>query len=244
MKKSTFILLALILITFVINGCQKSELASVPKNKLAASNLNATFDSLILTVSNPRVSQNYPDTIRISGTTPADSVHWFVTPNANLKPVQKTSSRYILAFTAPGTYKIKAVVNGTDSVSTSLVVTDSVYAAPTYILTPITGNIKLTPHFHKGNSADSTYLYFTAQTTNISPCANSYLQSGSFLTSDKNFIITFDGVESPDGSHCSAGGSTLSSTISFNGYHQNYVADTASYPLKPRGRSRARPDSR
>src|ERR1700761_7318530 len=111
MKNSTLILLALILITFVINGCQKSELASVPKNKLATSSLNSASGGLQLTASSSRVGQNFPDTLTLTGITRSDSVHWFVSP-ATISPIQKTNSRYILAFNAAGTYRIKAVVNG------------------------------------------------------------------------------------------------------------------------------------
>lgn len=232
MKKLTYTLLALILITVVFNGCSKSQLAPVPKNKLAAASLNAASGGLHLTVSNPRVSQNFQDTVRISGTSPSDSVHWFVSPASNVNSLQKTKAQYILSFSAPGTYRIKAVVNNLDSVSTSITVTDSVSTPLSFHRAPITGDIKLTPHFHRGISADSTYLFFTAQTTNVSPCGNSYLEFGSFLTSDKNFIVSFDGIESPDAAHCTGGGIPLTATVTFNGYHQNYIADTASYPLK------------
>lgn len=232
MKKSTYALLALILITIVFNGCSKSQLSLAPKNKLAAQSLNAAQGGIQLTVSNPRVSQNFADTVRISGTTSADSVHWFVSPHANVSSLQKTGSNYILSFSAPGTYKIKAVVNNADSVWASIVVTDSVSTPLSYHRAPITGDIKITPHFHQGTSADSTYLFFTVQTANVSPCGNSYLEFGSFLTSDKNFIVSFNGIESPDAAHCTGGGIPLTATVTFNGYHQNYAADTASYPLK------------
>jgi hypothetical protein len=232
MKKTTYTLLALILITIVFNGCSKSQLSPAPKNKLAATSLNAAPDGLQLTVSNPRVSQNFSDTVRISGTSSSDSVHWFVSPNMNVSSSKKTYSRYVLSFSAPGTYKIKAVVNNADSVWTSIVVTDSVSTPASYHMAPIAGDIKITPHFHQGASADSTYVFFTAQTANVSPCGNSYLEFGSFLTSDKNFIVSFNGIESPDAAHCTGGGIPLIATVTFNGYHQNYVADTASYPLK------------
>lgn len=231
MKTSAYVLLALVPIA-LINGCTKSQLTPALKNKLATSSLNSASGSLQLTTSNPRVSQNFADTIRISGTNSSDSVHWFISPNANVSSLQKTSSYNILSFSAPGTYHVKAVVNNTDSVSTSIVVTDSVSTPLSFHRTPITGDIKLTPHFHQGTSADSTYLFFTAQTSNVSPCGNSYLEFGSFLTSDKNFIVSFNGIESPEPSHCTGGGIPLTATVTFNGYHQNYVADTASYPLK------------
>ncbi|MBS1520118.1 MAG: hypothetical protein JST50_03915 [Bacteroidetes bacterium] len=232
MKKSTRTLLALILITIVFYGCSKSQLAPAPKNKLAASSLNATPGGLQLTVSNPRVSQNFADTVRINGISSSDSVHWFVSPNASVNSLQKTNSHYILSFSAPGTYRIKAVVNNSDSVSTSITVIDSVSTPPSYHLASITGDIKLTPHFHQGSSADSTYLFFTVQTANVSSCGNSYLEFGSFLTSNDNFIVSFNGIETPDASHCTNGGLPLIATVTFNGYHQNYVADTARYPLK------------
>jgi len=231
MKKSTYALLALILI-YILNGCSKSQLTPAPKNKLTASSLNSAPGGLQLTVSNQRVSQNFADTVRISGTSSADSVHWFISPNANVSSLQKTNNLNILSFSAPGTYKIKAVVNNTDSVSASITVTDSVATSLSFHRVPITGDIKLTPHFHQGTSADSTYLFFTAETADISPCAKSYLEFGSFLTNNNNFIVSFNGIESPDASHCTGGGIPLTATVTFNGYHQNYVADTASYPLK------------
>lgn len=231
MKKLNYTLLALILIT-IINGCNKSQLAPAPRNNQAASSLNAAPGGLQLTVSAPRVSQNYPDTVHISGTSSSDSVRWFISPNTNVNPLQKNNSHYVLSFSAPGTYRVKAVVNNIDSVSTSIVVTDSVSTPPSYHLAPITGDIKLTPHFHPGISSDSTYLFFTVQTADVSACGNSYLEFGSFLTSDKNFIVSFNGIERPDASHCTGGGIPLTATITFNGYHQNYLADTANYPLK------------
>jgi hypothetical protein len=231
MKNSTLILLALILITFVINGCQKSDLASVPKNKLAASSLSSSSGGLHLTASSSRVGQNYPDTLTLTGTSHSDSVHWFVTP-ATISPIQKTSSRYILSFNAAGTYRVKAVVNGADSVSTTVTVTDSVYTSLSYHSVPLTNDIiKLTPHFHNGNSADSTYLYFTAQTTNGYACSNSYLEYSNFLTSTKNFIINFDSVQTPDANHCNGGNPTLWASIYFTQYG-NYVSNDATYPLK------------
>ena len=232
MKISACILLAISLIITISSGCKKSELVTVPKNKMTASSLNAASGGLQLAVSNPRVSQNFPDTVRISGIATSDSIRWFVSTNAHVNPLQKTGNQYILSFSAPGTYKVKAVVNNIDSVATSIVVTDSVATSLSYHLTPIAGDIKITPHFHQGVSADSTYLFFTVQTANASACGNSYLEFGSFLTSDNNFIVSFNGIENPDASHCTSGGIPLTATVSFNGYHQNYVTATASYPLK------------
>ncbi|HEY9004028.1 MAG TPA: hypothetical protein VIM89_21905 [Mucilaginibacter sp.] len=231
MKTSTYVLLALILIV-IVNGCSKSQVTPAPKNKLTASSLNAALGGLQLTVSNPKVSQNFADTVRISGTSPSDSVRWFVSPNANVNSLLKTSNFNVFSFSAPGTYRVKAVVNNKDSVSTSITVTDSVATSLSFHRVPIAGDIKLTPHFHQGLSADSTYLFFTVQTANVSSCGNSYLEFGSFLTSDKNFIVSFNGIQTPDASHCTGGGIPLTATVTFNGYHQNYVADTASYPLK------------
>ena len=232
MKTSTYVLLALILITIIVNGCKKSELATAPKNKMAAASLNSTGSGLILTVSSPHVSQNYPDTVGIQGTTSADSVQWFVSPPTNVKAIQKTNSRYILAFTAPGTYQVKAVVNGADSVSTLITVTDSIYPPLTYHSVPLTNDIiKLTPHFHSGNSVDSTYLYFDAQTTNGYACSNSYLEFGSFITSANNFIVSFNSVQSPDSYHCSGGSPTIWATVYFKQVGTNYVTDHATYPL-------------
>src|ERR1700742_2858100 len=91
MKTSTYVLLALILI-IIINGCSKSQLTPAPKNKLTASSLNAALGGLQLTVSNPKVSQNFADTVRISGTRSSDSVRWFVSPNANVNSLLKTSN--------------------------------------------------------------------------------------------------------------------------------------------------------
>ena len=47
MKTSTYVLLALILITILVNGCKKSELATAPKNKMAAASLNSSGSGLI-----------------------------------------------------------------------------------------------------------------------------------------------------------------------------------------------------
>jgi hypothetical protein len=93
----------------------------------------------------------------------------------------------------------------TDTVGTTKPVT-------TYSTVPLTGDqITLVPHFYKSPTADSSYLYFVAQTKNFY-CGISLLHTSYGLTNG-NYSIGFLDVVQP--SPCIIGDSPIAATISF-----------------------------
>ena len=82
-----------------------------------------------------------------------------------------------------------------------------------YISVPLSGDqITLVPHYYKSPTADSSYIYFTAQPKN-SYCYNSTLEFSSNLDVNGNYTISFLDVKEP--ATCIGGDSPLFAEINF-----------------------------
>jgi len=100
-----------------------------------------------------------------------------------------------------------------DTVAKPPVKKDTVAKPPVqYSTVPLTGDqITLVPHFYKSPTADSSYLYFVAQTKNFY-CGISLLHTSYSLTIG-NYSIGFLDVVQP--SPCVIGDGPIAATISF-----------------------------
>jgi len=232
MKNLPYVLFALILIAFVINGCKKSELPAVPKNKLSTNSLFADSSQMPkLTASQLTTTKYAPDTLTITGLSASDTVHWSITPPGHATILEKSRSRYIVSFDLEGLYTIKAIVNGTDTLSTSLRV-DSVSSTPYTTNIPFAegDQILVIPSLFKSASADSTFITFRAKTTKTYPCINSFINSNWGIDLNNNFSVDFMDIEQPNNNLCMGPG-TLAINMPFLQNAQNPYMVNGIYPL-------------
>ena len=256
MKNPVYPLIALFIIASVIYGCTKTSLAPIPKTKLATNNaLDTSKTHLSLVVSQPTTVLKRLDTISILGIatsdTAATTIKWSVSPSSYRYTIQSVKGKYIAWFSKAGSYKIKALINGIDSLSTIIKVSDSTFVPPgkdsvvtppvhkdtipnppTYALIPFTGDqITLIPNLYKSALSDTSYIYFTAQTTKVYPCANSTMNLAYRLDAFNNFFIGFINVTQPNGSACVNGPGTLSKGIYFYQNTQKPYMVSGTYAL-------------
>jgi hypothetical protein len=230
MKNLVYVLLALFLITLVVNGCKKSEMTAVPKSKLALNSLLAD-SSRKLTASQLTTTKNRADTFTISGLSSTDTVHWSIAPPGYTNILQKSNSRYIVSFETEGTFKIKAIVNGTDTLSASIKV-DSASTVPPYSSVSLAGDqILLIPALYKSVGGDTTYIALTAQTTKTYPCANSLIHCSYGTDTQNNFSVNFIDVQQPNSLLCMGGPGTLATNLNFYQKAQNPYMVNGTYPL-------------
>jgi len=232
MKNLPYVLFALILIAFGINGCKKSELPAVPKNKLSTNSLSAdSSQKLKLTATQLTTTKYRPDTLTISGLSASDTVHWSITPPGHTTILEKSRSRYIVSFELGGLYKIKAIVNGTDTLSATIRVDTLSSTSYTYIPFAAGDQILVIPSLYKSIFADSTYIAFTAQTTKTYPCVNSLIHSSWGSDLNNNFSVNFIDIEQPNDSLCMNGPGTLAVNMPFLQKAQNPYMVNGTYPL-------------
>jgi len=249
MKNTVYYFIILLAAGSVIYGCTKTSLAPIPKTKLAASNaLDTSKLHLYLNVSQPTTVVKRLDTISIIGIPAADSaatrINWIISDPGDQYPIQTTKERYIVRFNKAGSYKFSALINGIDTISTIIKVTDTVATTPppvnkdtipapppTYTTIPFTGDqITLVPNVYKSALSDSTYIYFTAQTTKTYACANSKIYS-SYSDANNKFSLNFISVVQPNGTGCLIGPSNLSEGVYYYQNYQNPYMVNGTYPL-------------
>jgi hypothetical protein len=234
MKNSLYLLVVAFVGLIMINGCQKSQLAAVSKTKLASASLSTdTSKKLKLIVSQPITVKNKADTLVISGLATADTVHWSVTPPGYTNVLQKSNSRYVISFETEGTFLVKAVVNGHDTLSATIKV-DSISASSqpyTYIPFKNDDQIQLIPSLYKSALADSVYIALTAQTVDTYPCTNSLIHASWGTDLNNNFSVSIMGIEQPNGGFCMMGPGTLAVNMAFLQKMQNPYMVNGTYPL-------------
>jgi hypothetical protein len=246
MKNPVYYFIILLVAASAIYGCTKTSLAPIPKTKLASSNaLDTSKLHLYLNVSQPTTIVKRLDTITIIGIPVADTaatrINWIISDPADQYPMQTTKERYIVRFNKAGSYKFRALINGIDTISTIVKVTDTASATPpiikdtiptpppTFTSIPFTGDqITLIPNLYK--SADTSYIYFVAQTTKTYSCANSKIYS-SYSDANNKFSLDFISVVQPNGTGCLIGPSTLSQGIYYYQNYQNPYMVNGTYPL-------------
>jgi hypothetical protein len=98
----------------------------------------------------------------------------------------------------------------------------------TYNTVPLTGDqITLVPYYYKSQTADSSYLYFIAQTHNYY-CGTSTIEYTANIDANSNFVVNFTDVSQP--SPCTIGQLPLGQAINFNHSLPNTLPN-GSFPL-------------
>jgi hypothetical protein len=197
MKNSVYCFLTLLLTFFAISACNKFGDLTGKNGQLVATKY--------------KLKINEPDSLLLVSAKASDSIKWSVVPSGYDSLVTKNNTALIV-FKKAGNYQVKATSNGTTPATASITVSDSVYhPVPQYIITPFTGDqITLVPHFYN-NGADSSYLYFVAQTKNYY-CGTSKMQVADSLINSK-YGIKFQDVIQP--TPCVIGEGPIGWVISF-----------------------------
>lgn len=122
-------------------------------------------------------------------------------------------------------------LNKSTTATTKATTTDTVATTPakaTYATTPLTGDeITLVPYFYKSQTADSSYLYFIAQTRNLY-CGTSSIAYTANLDASGNYALGFIDVSQP--SPCGIGESKLGQVINFNHLQPNTLPN-GNFPI-------------
>jgi hypothetical protein len=109
--------------------------------------------------------------------------------------------------------------------------TDTIPVTPvktTYSTVPLTGDqITLVPHYYKSQTADSSYLYFIAQTHNYY-CGISTIDYTANIDASGNYAVNFIDVSQP--SPCTIGQLPLGQAINFNHSSPNTIPN-GTFPL-------------
>lgn len=152
MKTLIYFILSLVPAFFIIEGCNKVNDASL-KGQLVASK--------------SMVKINEPDSLELVGATTTDAFKWTVSPTG-YDSLITSKNKALVFFKKSGTYTIQVSDNGATPVSKTITVNDSVYTTPSSTITlSLAGDqITLKPAYYKSATADSSYIYFTATTTN------------------------------------------------------------------------------
>jgi len=212
MKKLAYALTALVLVLSIVQGCKKSS--SLKPNTSQPGNIKSSL------------KVNQPDSIVFAAAPSTDSVHWIITPSG-FNSLRTKGNKAVFSFIKSGTYTVKGIADNTDSVKTTIKVNDSVYNPPHYAYVPLTGDeIRLTPNFYIDKKADTSYIFFTAQTTNTY-CGNGKLEMAYSLY-DNTYTLNFLNVMQPD--PCTAGGSILFGYIYYTTNPSAPLAN-GNYPL-------------
>jgi hypothetical protein len=178
------------------------------------------------------------DSLELVGTAAADSVKWSVSPSG-FNSMYASGNHALVNFNKAGTYTITATLNNTTPYTTSINVTqapappvDTTTTTATHV--PLTGDqITLTSHYNKSPNSDSAYVYFTAQTTKLYYCLNSYLTYNTTLNNTSGFTLNVVDILKPATSNCQAGNSKISTgAIPFRQAIQNSYLPAGSFPLR------------
>ncbi|MDB5009955.1 MAG: hypothetical protein JWQ06_744 [Mucilaginibacter sp.] len=229
MKNLAYSVLALCFALLIIQGCSKGVLSSL-NGKLVASKST--------------LAANAVDSVLYVGASASDSIKWSVTP-AGFNTLGLNKNLAIITFNKAGTYTVQATVNGGAPATTTITVTpatpitnpvppvpaDSVITQSG--LVSLAGDqITLLPNYYKSKLGDTTYIYFTAETTKIYACGNSVINFTKSLDANNNFSLNFISVQQPAGSACQkAAGAIATGIIPFMQNSQNPYMTPGVYPL-------------
>ena len=98
----------------------------------------------------------------------------------------------------------------------------------TYSTVPLTGDqITLVPYYYKSQTADSSYLYFIAQTHNYY-CGTSTIDYTANIDANSHYAVSFIDVSQP--SPCTIGQLPLGQAINFNHSAPNTIPN-GTFPL-------------
>ena len=213
MKKTLLGIFTGLLAIFAISACNKFGDLSGQDGKLVANKY--------------KVKINEPDSLLLVGSASTDSVKWNVVPAGYDSLITKGGGALIF-FKKAGSYQVTAKKNASNSATASITVSDSVYyPAGQYNITPFTGDeITLVPHYYKNAAADSTYLYFIAQTKNHY-CEESTMEVADSLINGK-YGINFINVKQPK--TCVIGEGQLGWAVKFPS-SPNHMLSTGTFPL-------------
>jgi hypothetical protein len=216
MKNLTYGLVVALLALFIIQGCAKMNGVSILKGQLVASKST--------------IAAGQPDSLLLVGALASDSINWSVTPSG-FNTISIKHNTAVVVFNKSGVYTVKAGVAGANPASTSITVGDTVTNRTTSI--PLTGDqIILLSNYYKSQNGDTSYVYFTAETTKTYPCANSILEYTQNLDASNNFSINFIDALQPDAANCQSGSGALASgIIAFRQNPSNPYMVVGTYPL-------------
>jgi hypothetical protein len=227
MKNLPYYLVALGFGLLIFLGCQKGGLAGL-NGKLVASK--------------PTIAVNAVDSVLLVGASSSDSIHWSVTPSG-FNTIGLNQNLAIITFSKPGTYTINATVTGKTPAVTTIHVTDApvtpVTNTPTTPVITQSGAISLAgeqitllSNYYKSKLGDTTYIYFTAQTTRLYGCGNSVINYTQKLDASNNFSLNFINIQQPDAASCTKTTSTIASgIIAFKQAPSNPYMTPGTYPL-------------
>jgi hypothetical protein len=235
MKNTVKFLLASLALGFLFFGCKKSELAA-PAKSLTPQSLKLA-SGLKLTVSQSVTTKNKADTLTISGLGKKDSVKWSITPPGYTNIIQQNANGMIVSFEiADTTFKIKAIVNGKDTLTASIKVdstkTDTTGSGSPQSLIPFKAGdqLMITPSIYKGATADSVGIMFSAHTADAYNCLNSGIYA-SWSDKGNSFAVNYMDVVQPNAGWCLVG----SRVLSLNSFFPQNPADpylvNGTYPL-------------
>lgn len=230
MKFSIYGSLTFLLAVFVISACNKDGNLAALNGKLAATNKAANLagsnGQLVATSYNVKIDQ--PDTLKLVGANPSDSIKWSVVPAGYDTLITRNNTAQIV-FTKAGSYTVKVSDNSAAPASATITVNSAVYINPNKsALVPLTGDqISLSPSYFKNKAGDSTYIYFTAKTVDYY-CATGRLLFSDTLDYKNNFKLSFTGVQQL--ANCNTNTAMLSAGINFNQYPLVPLAN-GTYPL-------------
>lgn len=215
MKNLTYFLLASMLVFSIISGCKKLD--------------NTNPKTIALISGKTTLKINQPDSLILKDVPDAASIQWTVTP-AGFNTVSTKDNIAVFTFSKAGSYTVKGALAGSNPLSASILVTDSLYTPPppTFTNLPLTGDqITLTPYLNEDKTADTAYIYFTATTTK-SYCTASRLDASAYVDNSNNYTMGFLEVSQPD--DCTTGTGPVSTTIY---YTQNpaRALSNGTYPL-------------
>jgi hypothetical protein len=218
MKNLTYSLFALLMASLIILGCSK---------------INDPASNGKIVASKTEVKINEPDSLVLVGAAVTDSIHWSIVPSGfNIVTTQKNAARVI--FTKAGNYTVTATKLGSVPASIQIKVgTDSVSnPADTVKNVPLTGDqITLYPGLYKSAASDSSFIYFTAHTTNMYCATNGSILYNYNIDVNDHFSINFLGVR--ERTTCNGALGALSSLqFSFPENKTHPYTTGGSFPLK------------
>jgi hypothetical protein len=201
MKNITLTVLGLLLILFVIQGCEKARMADIGDGKIKATKTE--------------LSQFELDTLLFTGAATTDSVKWTVTP-ANQNVILIKANVAIIYFFKVGTYTVSAQkLSGGETQSISINVTPpkppvfvpetgttnttvTTVISDTTQFEPITGDVNLGISFYRNPPDGKVEMNFSPQTVNTY-CARGKLQYTAILDESQNFSLDLVNIREPKG---------------------------------------------
>lgn len=192
MKNVTVLFLFLIMLS-CFWACKKDQ--SVDINNTGTS-LDASKTSAI--------KKGEPVVFTFPGASANDTIHWSVTPSANVQ-INISGNKASVLFGLAGKYAVAAHSGGITA-SMDVSVNDTAYTGGqgvTYSTVALTGDeIMLTPSRIDSGSYSGLIIY--ASTKNNYNCLNNFLSS-SLSANGADYTIDYAGVSIPDAANCTSG---------------------------------------